>query len=201
MQSNHHSRFAFQTLFSTKTMCSRDAVTKEANPTRGVVHHHSIIFEIPAEDISEKDDSHPEIISELDQVSELSHSISEFSLESLCPSSKRHVQKSSCKRIDVDSPLHRSHFTSSLTEFSFDDDESTLSCSQYSSSFSYFTGDRWSPCHTPCENSKVPRCAERTDACQSSSYGLEEHNFPPVPTLKSDYSPRCPRRHVSVEED
>ena len=186
-------------------MCSRVAVSEEADPTRGVVHNLSIIFEIPAEEISEKDDSHHEIISEFDDISELSLSVSDFSLESLFessgPSSKRHMRKSSCKRIDVDSPLHRSHFASSLTEISFDNDDLAQSCSQHSSSLCFFTADRWSPGQTPCQNSKVPRWAERTAACQRSSQTLQEHNFPTLPLPKSDYSPRCPRRHVSIEQD
>lgn len=187
-------------------MCSRDAVSEEAaDSTRGVVHHLSIIFEIPAEEISEKDDSHHKI--EVDMISELSHSFSEFSVESFlledsCPSDKKHIRKSSCKRIDVESPLHRSHFTSSLTEISFDDDdESTVSYSQYSSSLCYFTGDRWSPCHTPSKNSKAPRCAERTDACQSSSSKLLKGEALPPPPLKADYSPRRPRRHNTKDDE
>lgn len=139
-----------------------------------------VIFEIPTEETSDRGGGP----FEADIISMLSHSQSDVSLNTLgdSPRTQRKPKlTSSCKRIDITSPLHRNNSCGdSVGTWSSDENDSTV-CSN-EPTICYFAGDRWSA-------SEAPR---------GVLYPAERHNNDAIPSVpsptKCDYSPRFPPR-------
>ena len=173
-------------------MCT-EAVVSDPDRRSGV-HDFWVIFEIPTKDSSEREDR--------DMLSALSLSLSDFSLDisqdslqdSMCLT-KRQGRRSACKRIDAESPLHRSHFLSSLTDFS-EDDESTASSyvSRESKLQSNMARDRWAPCPVVA-GSKMRPTLRRNESQSARLCSLRETCTDEL-AAKSDLCPRRPRRYV-----
>ena len=171
-----------------------------------------VIFELPMEDSSEKDLTP----GDADFISMLSHSQSDYSLQSLMDHSRhsRQARRTSlkCKRVDTESPLHRSNCGESTDTYDSDDYDSdcTFSVESYASTICYYSGDRWSPCHsarTTVQSVKTdvpPHTPKRTEIMVNNKSDQTpripcrtqqaETTVPKLPPIKLDRSPRIPRR-------
>eukprot|EP00977_Amphora_coffeiformis_P016286 scaffold4990_cov176-Amphora_coffeaeformis.AAC.3 len=194
---------------------------RRASMSRGEVERKGsmrdlwVIFEIPAEECSDRGD-----LSDADFISMLTHSQSDFSLSSMLdgPRTTREPKLSStCKRVDITSPLHRLNSCGDSGGTWSSDENDSISAQSIESTICYFAGDRWSPLEAPrttllptsntCNAVNVspprsdqnPRCPQRKAVCpqiSKSDYGPRLANrsvgFPL--TSKSDYIPRQPLR-------
>ena len=195
-----------------------------------------VIFEIPDKEVSERDYGHDD---DDDFISMLSCSQSDFSLSSMIlwtdatssscshphQNNKRHL-KSTCKRVDIESPLHRSHFCDKDFSYMFDDsDEDLLSECSYSvqaaesyatqtttssSTICYYTGDRWSSLSPTAtiKRDQAPHTPQRGTvwADQISMAALPQldgaDQIPRIPCRTGsklmDKSPQLPRRMATL---
>ena len=153
-----------------------------------------VIFEIPAKEASER--GHNPMPGDEDFISMLSHSQSDYSLPSLLDhsrhngSKRRNSIKSSCKRVDLESPPHRCHCEESTDTYYSDENHYDVwsDCGDsveesYASTICYYQGDRWSSSST-----SLPTSA-------STSPGASP------PTKKTDEPPHTPHRYDPTKSD